>query len=551
MEPLLKESRIILALEALKKDPKLSVRKVATIYEIPKSSLHDRHAGKQPRREISANLRKLTDLEEKVLLERVLDLDARGFQPRLSDIREMADRLRTIRDASRVGPRWANNFVDRHPEVTTRFRRRIDYQRTQCEDPDVVNAWFRLVRNVIDKYAIQEGDIYNFDETGFQMGILSSAKVVTSSERHGRPRTKQPGNREWVTVIQAVCADGWVVPPYFVVKGKNHLLPWYQDSRFQPEWRVHTSENGWTTNEIGLDWLKHFDQSTKRRTRGVHRLLILDGHESHHSVDFEDFCKANNIVSLCMPPHSSHFLQPLDVGCFSPLKVSYGKQIEQMMRMQITHITKEDFFDAFVEAFHASITQNNVRAGFRAAGLVPFDPESVISRLDPKPITPSPSNSRPGTASSWVPKTPSNAYDATQSSSTLKRKIENHQGSSPTHIFDIIDLQAKSISKLAHEIVLLRAETKELRTANERLSKRRRTKKTRLQDGGSLSLQEATVVIADRGLGDQDCEETSRSSGCITVGEPRVRLCSNCRMPGHNARTCQVVCETSGESDSE
>jgi hypothetical protein len=73
--------------------------------------------------------------------------------------------------------------------------------------------------------------------------------------------------------------------------------------------------------------------------------------------------------------------------------------MEQMMRMQITHITKEDFFDAFVRAFYASITENNVRAGFRAAGLVPFDPESVISRLDPKPITPSPPNLRPGTAS--------------------------------------------------------------------------------------------------------------------------------------------------------
>jgi hypothetical protein len=407
------------------------------------------------------------------------------------------------------------------------------------------------VRNVIDKYAIQDADIYNFDETGFQMGILSGAKVVTSSERRGRPRSKQPGNREWVTVIQAVCADGWVVPPYFIVMGKNHLLPWYQDSRFQPEWRVHTSENGWTTNKIGLDWLKHFDQSTKRRTRGVHRLLILDGHDSHHSVDFEDFCKANNIVTLCMPPHSSHFLQPLDVGCFSPLKVSYGKQIEQMMRMQITHITKEDFFDAFVEAFHASITPNNIQAGFRAAGLVPFDPESVVSRLDPRPVTPSPPNSGPGTPTSWVPKTPSNAHEAAQSSSTLKRKIEKHQGSSPTHIFDVIDLQAKSISKLAHEMVLLRAETKELRTANERLSKRRRTKKTRLQDGGSLSLQEATVLIAERGLGGRDFEETSGSGGCITVGEPRVRLCSNCKKPGHNARTCQLVCETSEGSDSE
>ena len=159
-----------------------------------------------------------------------------------------------------------------------------------------------------------------------------------------------------------------------------------------------------------------------------------------------------------MPPHSSHFLQPLDVGCFSALKVLYSKQIEQMMQMQITHITKEDFFDAFVEAFHASVTANNIQAGFRAAGLVPFNPESVVSRLDPKPITLSPPSSHLGTATSWVPKTPSNAKEATLSSSTLKRKIQHHQGSSPTHIFDIIDLQAKSISKLAYKMVLLRAE---------------------------------------------------------------------------------------------
>ena len=81
MESLPKESRIILVLEALKKDLQLSVRKVATLYEIPRSSLQDRRTGKQLRGEIPTNLRKLTDLEEKVLLERVLDLDTRGFQP--------------------------------------------------------------------------------------------------------------------------------------------------------------------------------------------------------------------------------------------------------------------------------------------------------------------------------------------------------------------------------------------------------------------------------------------------------------------------------------
>ena len=105
MESLPNESRMILTLEALKKDPKLSIRQAATIFTIPRSSLQRRRAGQQPRYEIPANLRKLTDLEEKVLLERVLDLDARGFQPRLPDIREMADRLRAARDAPRVGPR--------------------------------------------------------------------------------------------------------------------------------------------------------------------------------------------------------------------------------------------------------------------------------------------------------------------------------------------------------------------------------------------------------------------------------------------------------------
>ena len=61
-----------------------------------------------------------------------------------------------------------------------------------------------------------------------------------------------------------------------------------------------------------------------------------------------------------MPPHSSHFLQPPDIGCFGPLKSSYSKQIEKMIRMQITHITKDDFLAAFLEAFNASITAENV-----------------------------------------------------------------------------------------------------------------------------------------------------------------------------------------------
>ena len=383
------------------------------------------------------------------------------------------------------------------------------------------------------------------------MGMLSTAKVVTSSERANRPRTIQPGNREWATVIQGICATGWAVPSYVVVKGKYHLLPWYENGQFPKDWRIHTSENGWTTNKIGLDWIKHFDEHTKGRTKGVYRLLVLDGHESHHSAEFEEYCQAQKIITLCMPPHSSHFLQPLDVGCFGPLKASYGKQIEQIMRMQITHITKDDFLAAFLTAFNASITAKNIQAGFRATGLVPYDPESVVDRLDPKPNTPSPPISRSGTPNSWVTKTPQTSYDFTQQSTTIKNKIARHQNSSPTHMYDIIDAQARGMSKMAHKLVLLEAELKDVRTANEVLSKRRRAKKTRLRQGGSLSFQEAEDLVAAEEVNTQINAEVKHNKSRTKEGDLRIQRCKNCGNPGHNVRTCKEDITISEEENSE
>ncbi len=57
-------------------------------------------------------------------------------------------------------------------------------------DPNIVQAWFALVHNVIAKYGIQEADIYNFEKTGFLVSMPSTAKVVTRSDRRGRPCTK-------------------------------------------------------------------------------------------------------------------------------------------------------------------------------------------------------------------------------------------------------------------------------------------------------------------------------------------------------------------------
>ena len=84
-----------------------------------------------------------------------------------------------------------------------------------------------------------------------------------------------------------------------------------------------------------------------------------------------------------MPAHTSHILQPLDVSCFGPLKKAYGSQIENKMRLGINHITKEEFLPAFLIAHRQVMTVGNITSGFKATGLVPFDPERVLKKLSP------------------------------------------------------------------------------------------------------------------------------------------------------------------------
>ncbi|KYG41394.1 hypothetical protein M433DRAFT_75953, partial [Acidomyces richmondensis BFW] len=68
-------------------------------------------------------------------------------------------------------------------------------------------------------------------------------------------------------------------------------------------------------------------QYTGAKTMGIWRLLILDNHKSYTTLDFRTFCYNNKIFLLWMPPYSLHILQPMDVGCFSPLKQPVGGRL--------------------------------------------------------------------------------------------------------------------------------------------------------------------------------------------------------------------------------
>ncbi len=177
-----KEAKVILALKALQNNKNLSLREAAKIYNVSRTTLTQQRNGRTARRDLPANSRQLTDSEERAIIQYILELDTRAFPPRLCGVEDMANQLLRVRDAPPVGQLWAHRFVKCQPELRTRYSRRYDYQRAKCEDPKVVSEWFALVQNVKAKYSIVEDDIYNFDETGFMMGIIFAGMVVTTSD---------------------------------------------------------------------------------------------------------------------------------------------------------------------------------------------------------------------------------------------------------------------------------------------------------------------------------------------------------------------------------
>ncbi|APA10757.1 hypothetical protein sscle_06g055270 [Sclerotinia sclerotiorum 1980 UF-70] len=268
-------------------------------------------------------------------------------------------------------------------------------------------------------------------------------------------------------------------------------------------------------------------------------MLVLDGHESHKSPAFQEYCKEHNIILLSLPPHSSHLTQPLDIGCFGPLKRSYSRQIENFIKAHITHITKTEFFQAFKAAYIEAISISNGKAGFRGARLIPFNPEIVLSKLDIRIRTPS-NRSISADPDIWQSQTPHNPTEALSRSTLVKSRIARHQGSSPTPIFETVAALAKGTELLAYTNTLLTAEIHNLRKANEALSKRRRVKKALIRKGGALSVGNGHDILEQENVDDQIRRDEYTNDDSSTRRQATIRRCSKCGSTSHNARTCQL-----------
>ena len=193
----------------------------------------------------------------------------------------------------------------------------------------------------------------------------------------------QNGDREWVSLIACASADGGKLPLWVIFKGVKMKLDWLK--YLAPGSGIAMSPNGWTDNEIGLEWfVRLFEPESRKRLKGKYRLLILDGHASHISTKVIQFCVTHLIILLCLPPHSTHLLQPADIGLFGPLSTFYKNLIRELCEFQYTEfaIDKIEFLQVIAKAFELAFSFDNVTHSFDKAGITNLERrEEILVKL--------------------------------------------------------------------------------------------------------------------------------------------------------------------------
>jgi hypothetical protein len=289
---------------------------------------------------------------------------------------------------------WVTRFLHRnHEHLTSKYTLGMDATRHRADSKSKYEAYFKLLHSKLTQYGLEPRHMYNMDEKGFMLGVLSRSKRVFSRQMwESREVTAalQDGSREWITLLAAVCADGSALSPGLIYQSVNSSLQasWVAAIEAgQHDVFVASSPSGWTNNDIGLAWLEQvFDRCTKQKARRGRdwRLLILDGHGSHLTKEFIDYCDAHRILLAVFPPHSTHTLQPLDVVCFKPLASSYSSALtSHLQRSQgLIPVTKGDFFPLFWSAWQSAFTTETILKSFEATGIWPMEPEVILKRFE-------------------------------------------------------------------------------------------------------------------------------------------------------------------------
>ena len=201
--------------------PNASIRKMAIDYDVPRSTLTDRWNGTPTRTEGHAQELLLTATQEEVLTEWIKVMGRRGIPMTATTIIDCVAEIA----GRELGVSWVRRFKACHLELKVKWSLALEKCRAASLNPTLVNEFYNILEDTIKGYNIPVENIYNMDEKGIQLGIGQKVKAFVDRDQTD-VYSVEDGNRELVTIIETVCADGSSLHPSVIYQGKRSDLEW-------------------------------------------------------------------------------------------------------------------------------------------------------------------------------------------------------------------------------------------------------------------------------------------------------------------------------------
>lgn len=138
------------------------------------------------------------------------------------------------------------------------------------------------------------------------------------------------------------------------------------------------SASGYIDSELALEWLKWLDKLTTKKANGDTRVLHLDGHSTHTSLDFDDYAAAHDIVLVGYPPESTDRLQGLDVLHYSRVKDIWPRKVREWDASHYEALGGSGMLAIIHEIWQEVFTVDNNKKAFELTGLTrPVNPNAI------------------------------------------------------------------------------------------------------------------------------------------------------------------------------
>ena len=337
------------------------------------------------------------------------------------------------------------------------------------------------------------------DESGFAVGTSQSSRALVNIRDKSSWKVVH-GRQEWITAIECVSAAGTAIPPLIIFKAKHTNTGWIPEHT-PADWRFSTSNSGWTSDSHGYEWLTTvFEPLTRPEDLHLRRLLIADGHSSHITARVITFCIGHAIDLLILPPHCSHELQPLDVGVFAPLKRALARETDKVARLDSGRMSRVEWTEMYIRARCRALTMQNICSGWRATGLEPLSPITVLNRLNPRADTLQSEPRTPGQTSSLdlslLNSSPPDGTELRQANALLNSELSRVVGlASPIRRYT--QRLTRAVESTQSKLVTIRqqlTETQELLCTRQ---KRKRGKRILLKGNHVFSTEEVLEIAKE------------------------------------------------------